>query len=119
MTIVGPGQMLVVTTGHGNIDSSIPSVITLNAYLALLTNRGLDSNLAFGVLAALAAGLLVGGPNVLLAVALRNPAIIATLATGYVLATTTLLANRQILDFAVSNTPKSIADGPVSATRRW
>ncbi len=113
LTIVGLGQMFVVTTGRGNIDLSIPSVITLNAYLALLTIKGLDANLAFGLLVALGVGLLVGGFNVLLAVVLRIPAIIATLATGYVLATATLLANRQIPGFAVSPTLKTIASGRV------
>ena len=32
LTVVGIGQMFVVTTGRGNIDLSIPSVMTLSAY---------------------------------------------------------------------------------------
>src|ERR1700691_6003166 len=32
LTVAGIGQMFVVTTGRGNIDLSIPSVLTLNAY---------------------------------------------------------------------------------------
>ena len=39
LSIVGVGQMFVVTTGRGNIDLSIPSVVTLSAYVALLTDR--------------------------------------------------------------------------------
>ncbi|MFO1073021.1 MAG: ABC transporter permease [Geminicoccaceae bacterium] len=104
LTIVGLGQMFVVVTGRGNIDLSIASVITLNAYLALITVGGTDAGLLLGLPTALAVGLLVGGANALLVVRLRIPAIIATLATGYVLATATLLANRAIPGFAVSPT---------------
>ena len=102
LTVAGIGQMFVVTTGRGNIDLSIPSVLTLNAYIALLTVRGQDANLALGVLVALGLGLAVGLFNAALVVRLKVPAIIATLATGYVLATATLLANRSIHGFAVS-----------------
>ncbi|HXT06520.1 MAG TPA: ABC transporter permease [Roseiarcus sp.] len=113
LSIVGMGQMFVVTSGRGNIDLSIASVVTLNAYVALLTVRGHDANLAFGVLAALALGLGVGVFNAALVVALRVPAIIATLATGYVLATATLLCNRAIPGFAVSPILKIVAAGRV------
>jgi len=37
-----------------NIDLSIAAVVTLSAYIALLTVRGEDANLAWGVLVALA-----------------------------------------------------------------
>jgi ribose transport system permease protein len=111
LTIVGIGQMFVVTTGRGNIDLSVASVITLNAYIALLTVRGQDANLAYGVLAALGVGLAVGLFNAALVVRLRVPAIIATLATGYVLATATLLANRSIHGFSVSPALKVVAAG--------
>ncbi|WDR01298.1 ABC transporter permease [Devosia algicola] len=113
LTIVGLGQMFVVTTGRGNIDLSIPSVITLNAYLALLTIQGVDANLVVGVPVAIGVGLLVGGFNAMLVVMLRIPAIIATLASGYVLATATLLANSAISGFAVSGVLKAIAGGRV------
>ncbi|HLX99866.1 MAG TPA: ABC transporter permease [Roseiarcus sp.] len=111
LTIVGVGQMFVVTTGRGNIDLSIPSVVTLSAYVALLTIGGRDANLATGVLVALCLGFLVGAVNAALVIGLRIPAIIATLATGYVLATATLLSNRSIHGFAVSPSLNSVAAG--------
>ncbi len=111
LTIVALGQMFVVTTGRGNIDLSIPSVLTLNAYVALLTIRGEDANLWIGLPVALLIGLAVGLINALLVVALRIPAIIATLATGYVLATATLLSNREIPGFVVSPILRDIAAG--------
>ena len=116
LTVAGIGQMFVVTTGRGNIDLSIPSVLTLNGYIALLTVRGQDANLALGVLVALGVGLAVGLFNAALVVRLKVPAIIATLATGYVLATATLLANRSIHGFAVSPTLKFLAAGRVFGT---
>ncbi|WP_127902413.1 ABC transporter permease [Solirhodobacter olei] len=113
LAIVGLGQMFVVTTGRGNIDLSIPSVLTLNAYLALLTVRGHDGRLALGVAVALGVGLVVGLINAGLVVKLRIPAIIATLASGYVLATATLLANGMIPGFAVSPLLKAIVGARV------
>lgn len=109
LTVVGIGQMFVVTTGRGNIDLSVASVITLSAFVALLTIKGQDANLAIGVVAAILLGLAVGALNSLLVVGLGIPAIIATLATGYVLATATLLSNKAIPGFAVSPALKDLS----------
>jgi ribose transport system permease protein len=102
LALIGLGQMFVVTTGRGNIDLSIASVLTLNAYVALIVIRGDDGNLVLGIGAAALLGLAIGFFNALLVVVLRIPAIIATLATGYILATATLKANQAIPGFAVS-----------------
>lgn len=114
LTLVGFGQMFVVTTGRGNIDLSISSVIPLNAYLALIVIRGDDHNLAAGIAITALLGLGIGLLNAILVVALRIPAIIATLATGYVLATATLLANKEIPGFMVSPTLKYLASARVA-----
>jgi ribose transport system permease protein len=111
LSIVGLGQMVVVTTGRGNIDLSISSVITLSAYVALLTVHGRDANLPLGVFAALTLGVLAGMFNAFLVIRLQIPAIIATLGTGYVLATATQLANRSIHGFDVSPALKVVAAG--------
>lgn len=113
LTIVGLGQMFVVTTGRGNIDLSIPSVLTLNAFLAILTVRGQDDRLLLGVAVALGIGIVVGLINALLVVKLRIPAIIATLASGYVLATATLLTNGVIPGFAVSPLLESVVGAKI------
>ncbi|MBZ9764501.1 ABC transporter permease [Mesorhizobium sp. CA8] len=113
LTVVGIGQMFVVTTGRGNIDLSVASVITLSAFVALLTVKGQDANLAIGVVIAIVLGLAVGALNSLLVVVLGIPAIIATLATGYVLATATLLSNKAIPGFAVSPALKDVATGRI------
>jgi ribose transport system permease protein len=111
LSIVGVGQMFVVATGRGNIDLSIASVVTLSAYVALLTIGGRDANLLWGVVVALGLGLVVGCFNAALVVRLEVPAIIVTLATGYVLATATLLCNRSIHGFAVSPILRAVSAG--------
>ena len=63
LVLVGLGQMAVVTTGGGNIDLSIASVMTLSAYIALIVVGGHDSRLFLGVIATLGLGLLVGAVN--------------------------------------------------------
>ncbi|MRX52075.1 ABC transporter permease [Paracoccus sp. S-4012] len=89
------GQMLVITSGGGNIDLSIPGVIALSAYLSVLVlQSGAGSGAA--LLAILAAGAVVGAVNAVLVLSLRIPAMIATLASGYILATGALLLNGRI-----------------------
>jgi ribose transport system permease protein len=96
LLIAALGQMVVVTTGRGNIDLSIPSVITLAAFATVTVSGGEDANLPLTLAALLGLGLVTGLVNGALVVLLRIPAIIATLATGYMLATLTLLVNRQV-----------------------
>ena len=106
LALVGLGQMFVITAGRGNIDLSIPNVLTLSAYVSTILIQGHDSRLWLGVAASLGIGLSVGGINALLVLAFRIPAIIATLATGYILATASLFANRSLVSFGVSPTLK-------------
>lgn len=79
------GQMLVITLGPGNVDLSIPSTIALSSALSMLVMDGRPGMILPGVLAAVAAGLAVGGFNVLLIRLLRIPPIIATLSAGLVM----------------------------------
>jgi ribose transport system permease protein len=109
LILVALGQMAVVTTGGGNIDLSIASVMTLSAYVALIVVGGHDGRLFLGVVTTLALGLTVGAMNAALVLVARIPAIIATLATGYVLATASLLANREIPGFTIDPMLRVIA----------
>jgi ribose transport system permease protein len=113
LVIVALGQMLVVTTGRGNIDLSIASVLTLSAYASIVVTQGLDARLPLAIGAVVLIGLVTGAVNALLVVAFRIPAIIATLATGYILATGTLIANRWAAGFAVSPVLKMLAAGRI------
>jgi ribose transport system permease protein len=76
--------MFVVASGPGNIDLSVPSVLTLAAYVSMTVMQGDDGMLLPGLLAALAVGAVAGAANFLAIVALRLPPIIATLAWSFV-----------------------------------
>ncbi len=102
LTIVALGQMFVITSGSGNIDLSVASVLTLSAYTGVVVIGGQNARLLPGVFAVAAIGFLVGAANAALVVVCRLPAMIGTLATGYILATATLFANRAIKTFAIS-----------------
>src|SRR5690242_4896753 len=58
LCIFAIGQMLVVTTGNGAVDLSIPSVITLWAFVLTSVAVGQDARLALGLalVAAIGAG---------------------------------------------------------------
>lgn len=113
LTLVALGQMLVVTTGRGNIDLSIASVLTLSAYASIIVAAGADARLPLALAAVVGVGLVTGAVNALLVVLFRIPAIIATLATGYILATGTLIANRWAAGFSMSPFLKTLAAGRI------
>ncbi|GAB0118026.1 ABC transporter permease [Acidisoma sp. 7E03] len=115
LALAGLGQMFVITAGRGNIDLSIPNVLTLSAYLSAILIKGNDGNLWMGVLVAIAIGLSVGVVNAVLVLAFRIPAIIATLATGYILATANLFANRALVSYGVSPTLKWLTTAKLGA----
>jgi ribose transport system permease protein len=114
LALAGLGQMFVITAGRGNIDLSIPNVLTLSAYVSTILIQGHDSRLWMGVLATLAIGLVVGSVNAILVLAFRIPAIIATLATGYILATASLFANKSLVSFGVSPALKWVTTARVA-----
>lgn len=111
LVIVALGQMLVITTGRGNIDLSIAGVLTLSAYLSILVGARVGLPLALVTVAS--TGIVSGAVNALLVVSLRIPAIIATLATGYMLATASLVANRFFAGAGVSPILAAVAAGRI------
>ncbi len=111
LCVIAIGQMLVVTTGNGAVDLSIPNVMTMSAFVATSLINGQDSRLWSGILVALAIGLIVGWFNALIVNHLRIPPIIATLATGYILTTATLLFNRGFRTYAISQFLSIISSG--------
>jgi ribose transport system permease protein len=101
LAIIAFGQMLVVTTGRGAIDLSIPGVLTLMAFVSMKIMNGQDSNLLMAMTAVLLLCILIGFCNSLIVIYLKIPAIIATMAMNYILTTATLLINK---DFAIFDT---------------
>jgi ribose transport system permease protein len=92
--IVGLGQMIVMASGAGNIDLSVPANITLAAYLSTGQMQGSDSGLLLGIAAGLGSGIAIGAVNAFLIIALRIPPMVATLASGLVLESLTFVYSR-------------------------
>ncbi len=93
LAVVAFGQMLVITTGRGAIDLSIPSVITLCAFLSAGMCSGSNLNALYAVPVTLAVGALIGLMNSFTVLFLQIPPIIATLGMGYIVTTAILIYN--------------------------
>lgn len=83
------GQMTVITSGNGAIDLSVQYVIPLAAYLASVFIRYLGP--IWGLLLTLVVCLIIGCFNGVLTQYLRIPAIITTLAMGYIVYSAVLI----------------------------
>jgi len=92
--IVGLGQMMVITLGPGNVDLSIPAVMTLSGTLALKAMGSVPGTELWGLGVAVAVGLGAGGANFALIYLLRLPPIIATLAASLVYQSVAIWSNR-------------------------
>lgn len=86
--LLGLAQMLVVTSGDGAIDLSQIYVLTLSAYVS---TDLMKNNAVLGMIIAVMVGALCGLVNGSLSVFLRIPAMITTLATGYIIFTVILV----------------------------
>jgi ribose transport system permease protein len=94
--IVGLGQMLVISSGPGNVDLSIPATITLAGVVAMKVMDTESSRILIGIAAAFAVAALVGFLNYALIRLLRIPPIIATLSTSFLILSTAISYGRGI-----------------------
>lgn len=92
--VVGLGQMIVMASGAGNIDLSVPANITLAAYLSTGQMEGANAGLVTGIAAGLGSGVAIGAVNAFLIIAFRIPPMVATLASGLVLESLTFVYSR-------------------------
>ncbi len=90
LALLGLGQMVVITSGDGSIDLSMPYVLTLSAYVSAAVMNGRNAHLVEGIVLAVVVSLAVGLLNGVMISLLRIPAIITTLATGYIVYTALL-----------------------------
>ena len=81
--LAGLGEMFVIAAGNGNIDLSIPYVMTLAAFIA--GGRAGVGGLLTGLLLGLGVGAAAGIVNGILIVGMRIPPIVATLGAGYLI----------------------------------
>jgi len=93
-TVCALGQMIVMTTGRGAFDLSIPNMITLSAFLTMGLSNGDNKNFFWVLLLVIIVGIAVGLVNSLLVIRLKITSMIATLAVGYILSTATFIYNR-------------------------
>lgn len=94
--IVAIGQMYVITLGPGNVDLSIPAVMTLAGAVAMKIMDTQDSMIIVGLLVALACGVAVGTFNYALIRLLRIPPIIATLSSSFIVLSAAISYSRGI-----------------------
>jgi ribose transport system permease protein len=88
--------MLVITSGVGNIDLSVPSTIALAGVVGMHAMGGLNGQIALGVAAALGVGVAVGLANYTLIRLLRIPPIIATLSSSFIIQSIAITQGRQL-----------------------
>ena len=104
--IVGIGQMLVITAGPGNVDLSIPGIVTFSAFVGLSFMAGANDGVVLGLALGVGVGLATGLVNAFLIRVLAIPPMIATLAVGFVLHSMASAYSR----FTAAKPPPLLAD---------
>jgi len=94
--IIGLGQMMVITTGPGNVDLSIPATITLSGVVAMKIMDTDNARLLIGIFAAMGVSFLVGLFNYGLIRLLRISPIIATVSSSCLILSTSISYGRGI-----------------------
>jgi ribose transport system permease protein len=92
LALAGFGQVFVISTGSGNIDLSVPYVMTLSAYLSASIMDGADARLIPAIVTVLGLGFVIGVANFAAIRLLAIPPLIGTLAIGFILRTVVELA---------------------------
>jgi ribose transport system permease protein len=91
LALAGVAQMVVIASGDGSFDLSLPYVITMSALLSAGAVSNAHTSSVWNILIALAAGLVVGLLNGVLTAGLSMPAMVASLSSGYIVYTVILL----------------------------
>jgi len=102
LTICALGQMIVMTTGRGAFDLSIPNMITISAFLTMGLTDGKDERFFPVFVLVILVGAFVGFINSILVIRFRITSMIATLAVGYILSTATSVYNRAFNTLEIS-----------------
>jgi ribose transport system permease protein len=100
LALAGLGQMVVLASGDGSFDLSLPYTITLAGYISA---GAISAPAPERILIAVVVGMAVGAANGVLTAVLKFPGIIASLAVGYVLFTVIL--------FVEANPATSVSGG--------
>ncbi len=89
--LVGIGQMLVITTGPGNIDLSVPYTLAMAGSVAMKIMNEVNGNIPVGILAGLAVGAAIGAFNFSLIRVMLMPPMIATMASSFIVRTLSIV----------------------------
>ncbi len=111
LVVVGLGQLIVITTGNANIDLSIPSTMSLAAYVSVVTLDGNSSNIALAVLLTALCGFVVGLANFLVIWIFDLPAIVATMAMAFILDSLTLNLSSSLTVGAPREISRALSSG--------
>jgi ribose transport system permease protein len=93
-TLVGIGQMYVITLGPGNVDLAIPATMVLAATISIKTMDGDPAMIPIGLMLTVLVGVIVGAANYALIRLLRIPPIIATLSSSFIILSVAIVWNR-------------------------
>lgn len=92
LVLVALGQMLVISSGPGNIDLSVAAVVTLAGYVSISVS-GATGSAALGIAAAIGTGLVTALVSVLAINFVAVPPIVATLASSLIVTSITLVVS--------------------------
>jgi ribose transport system permease protein len=84
LALAGIAQMIMITSGDGSFDLSLPYTITISAIISAGVLGQTGPGQLWAILEAIGAGLVIGLANGLLTSLFEMPALIASLASGYV-----------------------------------
>lgn len=108
--LLGLGQMLVVTSGGGAIDLSQKYILTLTAYVACAV---MQSNIILGFVSSILVGAFCGFLSSVINVYLLVPAMITTLATGYMFYTAILVISHKWTHMANESFARFVNGNPL------
>lgn len=114
LALAGVAQMIVITSGDGSFDLSLPYVITISAMLSAGVLGHAHASAVISIVLALAAGVLIGCVNGALTSWLKMPAMVASLSVGYVVYSAILVLENQHfagVSTALSNFLRAETDG--------
>ena len=97
LLMVGFGQMIVICLGNGNIDLSIPYVMSFSAAVSVgVMGAGSTGEIVLGLVMSVVVGICVGLVNAGSILVLRVPPIVATLAVGFIAESGTLVRSNTL-----------------------
>jgi len=100
LVLVGLGQLCVISSGNGNIDLSIPNVMTLSSIVALTVGAGGHGNTVLALACGLGIGLCVATCSIFCIFVLGIPPFVSTLGMGLIAQSVVLVREEDLRNVA-------------------